>query len=126
MHDARDFEHCDPCKCKFALEDYPTSSSELNPAENAQNQLRQVVMKIRHDGEVKWDGNARTKMEVLRKYIAHLDSDKWVSEMMEHCCESRKKTLDTLLATLIPISFDVKSCTNRFLSISFSLLRDRG
>ena len=30
-------EHCDPCECKFAPEDYPTSSPELNPVENAQN-----------------------------------------------------------------------------------------
>jgi hypothetical protein len=46
-------EYCDPCDCKFAPEDYPTSSPELNPAENAQNQLRQVVRKMCHTGEVK-------------------------------------------------------------------------
>jgi hypothetical protein len=44
--------------------DYPTSSPELNPAENAQT------------GEVEWKSDARSKMAVLRKYIARLDSDK--------------------------------------------------
>jgi hypothetical protein len=48
-----------------------------NPAENAQNQLRQVVRKMCHDVEVKWEGRGRrdapAKIQVLRKYIIRLD-----------------------------------------------------
>jgi hypothetical protein len=36
----------DPCECKFSYHDYPTSSLELNPAENTQNQLQQVVQTV--------------------------------------------------------------------------------
>jgi hypothetical protein len=67
---------CDPCECKFAPDDYPTSSPELNPAENAQNQLRQVVREALCSGEIKWKGNSRAKMSDLRKCIAKLNADK--------------------------------------------------
>jgi hypothetical protein len=39
-------KHCDPCECKFSANGYPAASPELNPAENAQSQLRQIVEKF--------------------------------------------------------------------------------
>lgn len=51
-----------PCECKFAPENYFTSFPELYPAENAQNQLLQVV---------KWGkkGNARAKWLCFAKVL---------------------------------------------------------
>jgi hypothetical protein len=58
-------------------DDYPTSPPELNPAENAQNQLRQLVQQLcKDDDRFSWSGNTRAKMTVLRKAIAVLDADK--------------------------------------------------
>jgi hypothetical protein len=55
---------------------YLTSSPELNPAENAQNQLRQVVQTMLKEGSIKWTEKARDKMKQLRKAL--LGTSGWV------------------------------------------------
>jgi hypothetical protein len=41
---------CNPCECKFSPNDFAAASPELNPAENAQNQLLQICQDICEDG----------------------------------------------------------------------------
>ena len=71
-------KHCDTCECKFEPKDFPALSPELNPAENAQNQLRKVVQDLCGEPDSpSWiHSNLWGKMDILRTAIARLDADK--------------------------------------------------
>jgi hypothetical protein len=67
-------EDCDPCQCDFAWEHYPSSSPELNPAENAQNMLKHNVIPdlLKEDG-IEWTGSVQNKINILKRAIEILD-----------------------------------------------------
>ena len=53
-------------------------SPDLNPVENGQNQLRQVVRKLVSDEKTErtWSGGVREKMKVVEHAMGLLDADK--------------------------------------------------
>ena len=69
---------CDPCECKFGKLEMASCSPDLNPAENGQNQLRQVVEALvkDEDSSWSWSGSVQKKMKLLEHAIKILDADK--------------------------------------------------
>jgi hypothetical protein len=83
------WEYCDPCECGCHADDFPTSSPDLNPAENAQNHLRQVVRKMcSENNRFTWTGNRRDKMKVLRE--AYWQNLRGLLKMMGNFTEIKK------------------------------------
>ena len=71
-----DNEECQ-CNVDEAKTWWPAHSPELNPCENAQNELTRRITKIlKEDNGLHWRGPVQVRMQIVERAIADLDADK--------------------------------------------------
>lgn len=69
-------EPCDPCLCECKEQCYPSSSPDMNVAENIIAELRRRLWLSVKSGENVWRGRVKNKMKIVQGIVDELNKDK--------------------------------------------------
>ena len=72
----RDVAAKEVCDCEVDMKQWPSVSADENLDENVQSYLKELIKQDHFSGRVKWKGNKKKKMEIVRQKIVQLNANK--------------------------------------------------